>query len=192
MLLAGGGALLLLLLWFFGNFNALVRLRQHVRESWAGIDVQLKRRYDLIPNLVETVRAYAKHEQETFERLGALRSRAAANHGAVASQAADEAPLVAALRGVLAVAEAYPQLKADRNFLALQEELADTESRIAAARRLYNANVRDYNTRRESFPSSLVAALCRFRPHDLWTVDEATHRSPPEVGRSLSPPRERP
>ena len=176
-----GGAVLLLLLWFFGNYNALVRLRQHVRESWADIDVQLKRRYDLIPNLVETVKGYANHERELFERITSLRNRAAGNQGPVSSQEADERPLVRALRQVLVVAEAYPQLKADRNFLALQEELSDTESRIAASRRLFNGNVRDYNTRRESFPSSIVASLFRFGPHDYWNVEEAAERERPPV-----------
>ncbi|MCK6459480.1 MAG: LemA family protein, partial [Planctomycetes bacterium] len=115
------------LVWFLGTYNGLVRLRQHIRESWGNIDVQLKRRYDLIPNLVETVKGYARHERELLESLVAARARAAANHGPVASQEADERPVVRCLRQVLALQESYPELKADRNFLALQEELVDTE-----------------------------------------------------------------
>jgi len=176
-----GGALLLLLVWTVGNYNALVKLRQHVRESWRGIDVQLKRRYDLIPNLVETVRGYAKHERETLERIVALRDRARANEGSVASQEETERPLVGALRQVLLVAESYPALKADRNFLALQEELSDTEDRIAAARRFYNGNVREYNSRRESFPTSLLASIFGFGPETFWEVEEASHRAPPDL-----------
>ncbi len=176
-----GGASLIALIWFLGTYNGLVRLRQHVKESWSDIDVQLKRRYDLIPNLVETVRGYAKHERDLFERVVQLRTRASANHGPVASQEADERPLVAALRQVLALAEGYPDLKANRGFVALQEELADTEDRIAAARRFFNANVRDYASRRESFPSNLVAGLFRFGPLEYWSVEEATHRERPDV-----------
>ncbi len=175
------GAALLLLLWFLGTYNRLVRLRQHIRESWHDIDVQLKRRYDLIPNLVETVRGYAKHERDLLERLAAARARAAANHGPVASQDADERPVVASLRQVLALKESYPDLKADRNFLALQEELVDTEDRIAAARRFFNGNVRDFNSRCETVPSSMVAGLFGFRPESFWEVEEASHRERPDV-----------
>lgn len=175
------GAALLLLLWFFGTYNGLVRLRQHIRESWHDIDVQLKRRYDLIPNLVETVKGYAKHERELLERLVAARTRAAANHGPVASQGEDERPVVASLRQVLALQESYPDLKADRSFLALQEELIDTEDRIAAARRFFNGNVRDFNSRCETIPSSSVASLFGFRPESFWEVEEASHRERPDV-----------
>jgi LemA protein len=175
------GAALLLLLWFLGTYNGLVRLRQHIRESWHGIDVQLKRRYDLIPNLVETVKGYAKHERELLERLVAARARAAANHGPVASQEADERPVVQCLRQVLALRESYPELKADRNFLALQEELVDTEDRIAAARRFFNGNVRDFNSRCGTVPSSIVAGLFGFRPESFWEVEEASHRERPDV-----------
>jgi LemA protein len=176
------GAALLLLLWFLGTYNGLVRLRQHIRESWGDIDVQLKRRYDLIPNLVETVKGYAKHERELLERLVAARARAAANHGPVASQEADERPVVACLRQVLALKEGYPDLKADRNFLALQEELVDTEDRIAAARRFFNGNVRDFNNRCLSIPSSIIASLFGFRPESFWEVEEASQRARPDVG----------
>ena len=175
------GAAALLLIWLLGTFNGLVRLRQHIRESWHGIDIQLKRRYDLIPNLVETVKGYAKHERELLERLVAARARAAANQGPVKSQEADERPVVTSLRQVLALQESYPDLKADRNFLALQEELVDAEDRIAAARRFFNGNVRDYNSRCQSIPSSLVAGLFGFRPESFWEVEEASQRQRPDV-----------
>jgi LemA protein len=175
------GVAVVLLLWFFGTYNGLVRLRQHVRESWHNIDVQLKRRYDLIPNLVSTVKGYAKHEQETLQKLIEARSRAHANNGTVASQEADERPLINSLRQVIALAEAYPELKADSHFLELQEELVDTEDRIAAARRFFNGNVRDYNTRCESLPSSVVASMFGHRAESFWEVEEASERNRPDV-----------
>lgn len=175
------GVAAVLLLWFFGTYNGLVRMRQHVRESWHGIDVQLKRRYDLIPNLVETVKGYARHERELLERLAAARTKAAANHGPVASQEQDERPVVQFLRQVIALQESYPELKADRNFLALQEELVDTEDRIAAARRFFNGNVRDLNSRCETVPSSIIASLFKFKPESFWEVEEASHRDRPDV-----------
>lgn len=171
------GVGLLLLLWVFGNYNAFVRLRNHIRESWTNIDVQLKRRYDLIPNLVSTVKGYAKHEKELFERVIEARNQAKAKNG----RAKYEQPMVQNLRRMLALAEAYPDLKADKHYLALQEELTDTEDRIAAARRFYNANVRDYNTRREAVPSNLIASIFSFREMKFWEVDEASHRQAPRV-----------
>jgi len=180
--LVGAGVVgLVLLIWFLGTYNGLVRLRQHMRESWHNIDVQLKRRYDLIPNLVETVKGYAKHERELLERLVRERAKAHANRGSVASQEADERPLVRTLTQVIALAERYPELKADEHFRELQEELVDTEDRIAAARRFFNANVRDYNTRCETFPSSLVAGLFGHRPASYWEVEEASVRERPSA-----------
>ena len=175
------GLLVLVIGWGVLTYNALVGLRNQLQTAWAQIDVQLKRRYDLIPNLVETVKGYAKHERELLERLASARARAAANHGPVASQEADERPVVASLRRVLALQESYPELKADRNFLALQEELVDTEDRIAAARRFFNGNVRDFNSRCQSIPSSIVASLFGFRPESFWEVDEASQRERPRV-----------
>ena len=171
------GVGLLLLLWVFGNYNAFVRLRNHIRESWTNIDVQLKRRYDLIPNLVSTVKGYAKHEKELFERVIEARNQAKAKNG----KAKYEQPMVQNLRRMLALAEAYPDLKADKHYLALQEELTDTEDRIAAARRFYNSNVRDYNTRREAVPSNVIAKFFSFREMKFWEVDEASHRQAPRV-----------
>ncbi|MHC4940812.1 MAG: LemA family protein [Planctomycetota bacterium] len=175
------GVLVVLLVWYLGTYNGLVRLKQHIKESWHNIDVQLQRRYDLIPNLVQTVKGYAKHERELLTRLMEERAKAHDNHGSVASQEADEKPLVRTLGKVIALAEAYPDLKADRNFLELQEELVDTEDRIAAARRFYNGNVRDYNTRCQTVPSSIVAALAGHAPQSFWEVEEASVRERPDV-----------
>lgn len=166
-------------------YNKLVRLRQLIRESWGNVDVQLRRRYDLIPNLVNTVQGYATHERETLIAVTEARNRAATNNGTPASQAQDEQTLVRATRQLLAVAEAYPQLKASTNFLQLQQELVNTEDRIAAARRFYNANVRDYNVSRTTFPTMLVAGFGDFPPQDFFEVDDFTVRQAPVV--SLNP-----
>jgi LemA protein len=165
-------------------YNKLIRLRQLIRESWGNVDVQLKRRYDLIPNLVNTVKGYAAHEQQTFAAVTEARNRAAANNGAPGAQAQDEQTLVRATRQLLAVAESYPDLKASRNFMQLQQELVNTEDRIAAARRFYNANVRDYNVCRTSFPWLLVAGLGDFPPQDFFEVDDYTVRQAPVVSMS--------
>jgi LemA protein len=151
--------LAVLLVWAIATVNRFVRLRQHLRESWADIDVELKRRYDLIPNLVESVKGYARHERETLERVIALRNRAAGNSGAAASQSRDEAELMRGVKHLFALAEAYPELKADVQFRSLQRELALTEDRIAAARRFYNANVRTLNILKDTVPTNLVARM---------------------------------
>ena len=162
-------------------YNKLVRLRQLIRESWHNVDVQLRRRYDLIPNLVNVVKGYAQHEQQTLAAVIEARNRAEANHNSVASQAADEQAMVRAAKQLLAVVEAYPQLKASQNFLALQRELIETEDRIAAARRFYNANVREYNVSRTTFPVMLVAGLGNFPPEDYFEVEDITVRQAPAV-----------
>ena len=177
-----GGLLLFVLIWFIANYNGLVRLRQHVQESWAGIDTELKRRYDLIPNLVETVKGYAAHERQTLEMVIEARNRAAASHGTPREQAGDENAFVGRLRQLFAVAEDYPDLKANRNFLHLQQELANTEDRIQAARRFYNANVRDLNTRISVFPSNIVAGMFGFQPAEFFEIENAAMRTPPPVG----------
>ena len=138
-----GGVLLLALLWVVVNYNRFARLRQHIRESWSDIDIELKRRYELIPNLVETVKGYAGHERETLEEVTRLRNQAMADRGSATSQAVNETAMLLGLKKLFAVIEAYPTLKADTHFLALQQELSITEDRIAAARRFYNANVRE-------------------------------------------------
>jgi LemA protein len=169
-------------IWVMATYNSLVRLKQYVRESWAGIDTELKRRYDLIPNLVATVKGYAAHERATLERVIAARAGAVASTGSPASQARDENVLIGSLRQLLAVAENYPDLKANASFLALQKELANTEDRIQAARRFYNANVRDLDTREAVFPSNLIARLFGFQPAEFFEIEEAIRRGPvPQV-----------
>ena len=169
---------LVLGLWLMGTYNGLVRLRNHVRESWSGIDTELKRRYELIPNLVETVKGYAAHEREVLQRVTEARNRAAASTGSPAAQAKDENELVHATQRLLAVAEAYPDLKASAHFLALQRELVNTEDRIQAARRFYNANVRDLNTRIETFPSNVVAGGFGFKQAEFFEVEPAVREAP--------------
>ena len=174
------GIIGVVLIYIVGTYNALVRLRQHVRESWSDIDTELKRRYDLIPNLVETVKGYAVHERETLDAVIEARARAVASTGTPDSQARDEGVLVSTLRDLFAVVEAYPQLKANQNFLHLQEELVITEDRIQAARRFYNGNVRDLNTRVAVFPSNLIASMFSIGAEEFFEVAEAV-RTVPEV-----------
>jgi LemA protein len=146
------GVALLILIWWLGNYNALVKLRQHTRESWSCVDAELKRRYELIPNLVEVVKGAAAHESKTLEMVVAARARAAGNHGKPADQARDENELARGVGKLIALSESYPDLKVNENFLELQRELAITEDRIQAARRFYNGNVRDLNTPRGDVP----------------------------------------
>ena len=172
---------LLVLVWAIANYNGLVRLRNLVRESWAQIDTELRRRYDLIPNLVDVVKGYAAHERQAFQIVVEARNRAVASTGSPASQARDENALVGSVRQLWAVAEAYPQLQADQQFLRLQQELTNTEDRIQAARRFYNANVRDLNTRIEVFPSNLIAGLFAFKSEEFFEVEEMVVRQAPAV-----------
>src|SRR5438874_6121580 len=168
------GILVLILLWGVLSYNRFVSQRNLIRSSFANIDTELRRRYDLIPNLVETVKGYAAHEREVFEEVARSRSGAMATTGqSPATQAAAEAPLVAALGRLFAVAENYPQLKANQNFLALQGELTNTEDRIQAARRFYNANVQNYNRRVQSFPSAFVARSFGFREEEFFEIPDA-------------------
>jgi len=169
------------LIWVIATYNLLVKLRLHCRESWSGIDTELKRRYDLIPNLVETVRGYAAHEADTLARVTQARNAALSSSGSVASQARDENILVDSLKQLFAVSERYPNLKAADNFLRLQRELANTEDRIQAARRFYNGNVRDYNTRTHTFPSNILASLFRFADEDFFEIDNVAIRETPDV-----------
>ncbi len=177
---------LFVLLWFIINYNALVRLRNHCVESWSGIDTELKRRYDLIPNLVETVKGYAVHERETLESVTAARNQARDSSGSPAEQAKDENELVRSLKTLFAVSERYPDLKANENFLMLQRELANTEDRIQAARRFFNGNVRDYNTRIQVFPSSIVAGMFNFQMKEFFEIEEAAMRIAPAVSMERS------
>ncbi len=160
------------------TYNSLVRLRNHITESWSNVDTELTRRYELIPNLVAAVKGYAAHERETLQRVVELRKTCMADHGSVSHQEGTEKQLVDAVQKLLAVAEAYPDLKADRNFLELQNELVNTEDRIQAARRFYNGNVRDYRNVCESFPSSLVASQFNFGSRDFFDVDSAIREAP--------------
>ena len=175
------GLIAVALIWTVATYNALVRLRQQCRESWSSIDTELRRRYDLIPNLVETVKGYAAHEQQTLQAVVEARNRAVGSVGSPRSQAKDENELVGAVRGLFALAEGYPDLKASRNFLKLQDELANTEDRIQAARRFYNANVRDINTRIEVFPSNLIAGAFNFKPQEFFEIEDAGIRATPSV-----------
>jgi len=170
--------ILLLATYMVVQYNWLVSLRNHIRESWSDVETELKRRYDLILNLVATVKGYATHEREILERVVELRNRCAANSGSPTEQAKDENQLVGALKQMLVVVENYPQLKADQHFLELQKELINTENRIQAARRFYNGNVRDYRNKCEMFPSSLVAQGFRFQPADFFSVPPSVQDVP--------------
>lgn len=184
----GLGVLVVLLFAVGASYNRFVRQRQLVAESWRDIDVELGRRHDLIPNLVQTVKGYAAHERTVLEQVTQARVAAqrAMSVPGVASTAQAESALQRSLGGFLAVAENYPQLKADANFLELQRQLAETEDRIAAARRFYNGNVRAYNTRIESFPSALIASAGGFRPAEFFELDDPAARAPVTV--DFAPP----
>jgi LemA protein len=192
LLVIVGGVLLLVLIWLIATFNRFVRLRQYLKESWADIDVELKRRYDLIPNLVATVKGYAAHERETLEAVIRLRNQAMAHvtgQGTAAVQAQEAGEVAGALRKLFAIAEAYPQLKADQNFLDLQQELAQTEDRIAAARRFYNANVRDFVQLKTMFPSSVVASVFGIQDSPAYfELSSEAERIVPRVQMSQTQP----
>ncbi|MCA9298075.1 MAG: LemA family protein [Phycisphaerales bacterium] len=176
-----GGVLLVVLIFVVLTYNRFVSTRQHMKESWADIDVELKRRYELIPNLVETVKGYARHEAELMARVVELRNQAAANHGDAASQARDETTLMRAMKQFFVVVEAYPDLKASARFADLQTELADTEDRIAAARRFFNANVRELNQLCLSFPSNLIAGMFGFSQASFFELASDAERVVPRV-----------
>ena len=169
----------LLALYLVFSYNRLIRLRNRVQNAWAQIDVQLRRRYDLIPNLVETVKGYAAHERQTFEAVTQARA-SAINAQGVAEQAQAENMITSALKSLFAVAEAYPDLKANQNFLALQEELSGTEGRIAYARQFYNDSVVTLNTKIQSFPSNVVARSFGFKENEYFEADDAS-RGPVSV-----------
>lgn len=169
------------------SYNRFVTQKNLIRDAWANIDTELRRRYDLIPNLVETVKGYATHEREVFEEVTRARAAAAGATGSPAQQAAAEGPFMAALGRLFAVAEAYPDLKANQNFLALQTELSNTEDRLQTARRFYNANVRTFNTRLQAFPSSIIAGMFHFEPAEFFEIPESIREAgPPQVDFSTS------
>ena len=176
------GIIVVLLFVLMGFYNGLVRLRNQVKNAWAQIDVQLKRRYDLIPNLVETVRGYMKHERETLEAVTKARNLAqqVSSAGAGARGKA-EGELSAALGRLLAVAESYPDLKANQNFLALQEELTSTENKISFSRQYYNDSVLRYNNKTQMFPSNVVAGMFRFKADEFFEVTVPEERAAPRV-----------
>ncbi len=174
------GAVALLAVWLISTYNGLVGLRQRVKQSFADIDVQLKQRQDLVPNLVETVKGYAKHERETLENVIKWRNAAQAASGP-AAQAAAEGQLTQALRQLMVVAEAYPDLKANAHFQQLQAELADLENKIAAARRFFNNAASEYNATRESFPAVLFANAMGFGPQEFFNLDEAERKAASEA-----------
>ena len=181
LLIFVGAPVLLVLIWGIATYNRFVRLRYHIRESWADIDVELKRRYDLIPNLVATVKGYAKHEREVLERVTELRNQAARSDGSAAQQAVDETSLMLGLKQLFAVVEGYPELRSDAQFMALQKELGLTEDRIAAARRFYNGNVREMKNLREMFPTSVLGNLFGFQPGTFFELDKDAERVVPKV-----------
>lgn len=172
--------LVLLILWIIATYNSLVKLRLRTKEAWSDIDVQLKRRYDLIPNLVETVKGYATHEKELFERVTQARASAISAKG-FKEKAQAENMLSDTLKSLFAVAEAYPELKASVNFLELQKELSDTENKIQAARRFYNTNVRDLNIKIESFPANMIAGFLGFKQMEMFETANEEEREPVPV-----------
>jgi len=174
------GLLAVLVIWVIGLYNGLVRLRNAVRSSWSDIDVQLKRRFDLIPNLVETVKGYASHEKGVFEKVTEARSRAM-QVVTPGEKAQAENMLSGTLKSLFAVAEAYPELKANTNFLDLQKQLQLLEQDIEAARRYYNAVVRDFNTAVETFPAVIIAGSLGFRAAEFFELDSPEERRPGKV-----------
>jgi LemA protein len=172
----------ILIIFLVGNYNALVRLRNQVKNAWAQIDVQLKRRYDLIPNLVETAKGYMKHERETLEAVTKARNIAQQATSAGAGERAKvEGELSSALSRLLVVVERYPDLKANQNFLALQEELTSTENKISFSRQFYNDSVLRYNNKTHMFPSNVVASLFKFKEGEFFEVTLAAEREAPKV-----------
>lgn len=167
-------------LWIVGVYNGLVKLKNRAKEAWADIDVQLKRRYNLIPNLVETVKGYATHEREVFQKVTEARARAMGAKGVKEVQEAENI-LSGTLKTLFAVSEGYPELKASQNFLELQRELRDTEDKIQAARRFYNSNVRDLSIKIESFPANLIASTLGFKKMELFELTAAEERAVPKV-----------
>jgi LemA protein len=170
--------ILALVLWVIFLFNGLIRMRNRVKEAWADIDVQLKRRYDLIPNLIESVKGYMKHEKSLLENVTKLRSQAvdAEKSGDIAAMAKAESALGGMLGQLQIAVEAYPDLKANQNVAQFMDELSDTENKIQAARRFYNGQVRDFNTKTEVFPANMVAGMLKFKAFDFFEIEDAKER----------------
>lgn len=174
------GAGILLVLWGVAAYNGLIRFKNRAEEAWSDIDVQLKRRYDLIPNLVSTVKGYAAHEAGVFEKVTEARSKAM-QAGTIGEHAEAENMLSGALKSLFAVAEAYPDLKANQNFLELQRELSDTENKIQAARRFYNGNVMELNTKIETVPTNIIANMFNFSKREFFELEEEAAKQPVKV-----------
>ncbi|MFT8317650.1 MAG: LemA family protein [Sporolactobacillus sp.] len=166
----------LIILFFIFSYNSLVKFRNWVQESFSQIDVQLQRRHDLIPNLVETVKGYAKHEKETLAQVVEKRNQLVS--GSPQQRIDADNQIEGALRSIFALAESYPDLKANQNFLSLQEELTTTENKVAYSRQLYNKTVKDYNIKRESFPSNIIAGLFGFKREEMLTIPEGNREAP--------------
>ena len=174
------GLIVVVVIWVVGLYNGLVGLRNQVKEAWAQVDVQLKRRYDLIPNLIETVKGYMTHERETLEAVTQARA-AVAGAGGLPERMAAEGGLTAALGKLFAVAESYPDLKASTNFLALQEELASTENKISFARQFFNEAVLRLNNKVQMFPSNIVAGMFNFAKEEFFELEDVEQREAPKV-----------
>ena len=170
------GVVAIVVLWLILTYNGLITSRNRVDEAFSDIDVQLKRRYDLIPNLVETVKGYATHEKETLQKITEARTKAMSLHddknASLAQKEQAENALGASVRGLMVAVEAYPELKANQNFLQLQDELSDTENKIQASRRFYNGNVRDFNTKLQVFPTNMFASMMHFTKYDFFQAAE--------------------
>lgn len=164
--------IVIIAIWLISIYNKLITLKNRTNEAWSDIDVQLKRRYDLIPNLIETVKGYATHEQGTLQKVIEARNTAMASSGNLEAKAQAENALSSTLKSIFALAESYPDLKANQNFLKLQDELSDTENKIQAARRFYNGNVRDFNIQIEVFPNNLINGMLRFKKFEFFEAQE--------------------
>lgn len=174
------GILFLLIVWFVAMYNGLVKGKNLMQEAWSGIDVQLKRRYDLIPNLVETVKGYSQHEKGVFEEVTKLRNQSM-NATTVKDKSEAEGALTQSLKTLFAVAEAYPDLKANQNFMELQKSMEGIENELQLARRYFNGTVRNYNISVQAFPSGMVAQMFAFKPGDFFEIGSAAEREAPQV-----------
>lgn len=170
----------LIIFWLVGVYNSLIRLKNRVKEAWSDIDVQLKRRYDLIPNLMETVKGYMKHEEGVLTKVTEARA-SAMNAQGVGDKSKAENMLSESLKSLFAVAENYPDLKASQNFLQLQDEISDTENKIQASRRFYNGQVRDFNTKIEVFPNNLIAGMLKFKAWDFFEITDEKEKANVQV-----------
>lgn len=177
------GVIVAIVLWLIATYNSLIKSRNQVEEGWSDIDVQLKRRYDLIPNLIETVKGYAQHEKEVLENITNARASAlkAEQSGDPKELGKAENALTGTLKTLFAVAENYPELKADQNFAKLQDELTDTENKVQASRRFYNGTVRDFNTKLQVFPTNIFAGMLGFKEREFFEIDDAAQRETPQV-----------